>query len=244
MAFGDLIGTAFTATASSITNPFSSSGGSATVAVGDLVYVVIAEQTDITTTAVTDNLGNTYTACNAGSDTGTPTAISFYSIVTVAGTITAVSGTCTASSHDAALVGAAFTGPFSAIDANPANGTTNIIATPFNCPATGTLAQANEVIIAWLKINAGGHGMTGTSPNIFVAEAVQSSAAGVCLGHQTVSSTSTVTPQFTDDTTAAAAIQGTTSFKKAAAGGGLKGPLIRGGPLTHGSLIRGGRLAA
>ena len=46
------------------------------------------QQTSLTVTAVTDNLGNTYSATNAGSDNGNITGRAFYSRVTVPGTLT------------------------------------------------------------------------------------------------------------------------------------------------------------
>ena len=91
MAFGGLrTGTQPTGGNNSIPNPLPASG-SVVVSIGDLIVAVIAQQTALTVTAVTDNLGNTYTAQNAG--TLVSTTISgrmFYSRVTVAGTLTTV----------------------------------------------------------------------------------------------------------------------------------------------------------
>ena len=62
MAFGAVKGT-LTVAANSITNPTSATtGGPITVAVGDLIYAVIAEQATATVTACADNLTNSYAA--------------------------------------------------------------------------------------------------------------------------------------------------------------------------------------
>src|SRR5688572_1928328 len=135
MAFGDVKGT-FTANAVSITNPFVAAG-SVAVVVGDLIFAVINQQTALTATACADNLGNTYTATNAGVDSGTSTGRAFYSRVTVAGTITFVRFTTTASANNVTGVAVSFEGPFTSppIDANPAN--VSDVASPFTGPATG-----------------------------------------------------------------------------------------------------------
>src|SRR5258708_6900151 len=124
MAFGDLIGT-LTGNGVSVTNPSNTTTGSVVVAVGDLVVGVMSEQSALTATAVTDNLGNTYTAQNAGtwSGAGGTSGRMFYSRVSVAGTLTVCHFAATASSDNYSVAVAAFTGPFVAppIDANPVN---------------------------------------------------------------------------------------------------------------------------
>ncbi len=122
MAFGDLKGT-LTGSVNSVTNPMVASG-SVVVAVGDLVFVTMSQQTNLTAVdTVTDNLGNTYAAVNAGTDAGTIAIRSFYARVTVAGTLTTVNVPATASTNDASLVADVREGPFTAspLDANPAN---------------------------------------------------------------------------------------------------------------------------
>ena len=114
------------------------------VITGDLIYAVITQETNNTVTAMTDNLGNTYTACNAGSDVGAITGRAYYTIVTVPGLLTSVSATVTASSNNAILLAQAFQGPFSGIDANPANVGSDITS-PYVGPSTGTLSQAAEL---------------------------------------------------------------------------------------------------
>lgn len=209
MAFGDLKGT-LTGSANSITNPMDATG-SVVVAVGDLVFVTLSQQTNLTaTTPVTDNLGNTYAAINAGTDAGTVTIRSYYSRVTVAGTLTVVHVPATASVNDASVVADVIEGPFTTapLDANPANTTDG--TTPFDCPPTGTLAQANEVIMAAIAL-AGNQTPAATSPGILSGTVARANAS---TAHQRIitSSTSTVTPQFTG--TSVTAGQVTASFKR------------------------------
>jgi hypothetical protein len=84
MAFGSLKGT-LSGSATSIGTSLAATG-SVSVAVGDLVYAVLAEQTTITSTACADNLSNSYTAVSAGLDAGTTvTGRAWYSRVTTRG---------------------------------------------------------------------------------------------------------------------------------------------------------------
>ena len=64
MAFGTLKGTlTFASNNTGATNALT---GSVSIAVGDLVYVHFAEQTNVTATGATDNLGNTYSKLLSG----------------------------------------------------------------------------------------------------------------------------------------------------------------------------------
>src|SRR5688572_957274 len=121
MAFGDLKGT-LGGNANSITNPFNATG-SVAVAVGDLVYAVLGQQTNLTVTACADNLFNTYIETQLGLDAGTSTGRAFYTRVTMPGTLTTISATTTGSTNDVAFLAAVIEGPFEvrAIDANPTN---------------------------------------------------------------------------------------------------------------------------
>lgn len=145
-AFGDLKGVASNI-ATSITDPFSPAWP-LQVSVGDLIIVSVGQDVG-TTTAVgcTDNLGNSYSALTGGGS-GTASVKGFYSVATVAGRSTPSVDT-TASSSDATIVCAAYEGPFAAspLDANPAVTTSS--AEPYNANATGTLAQADELIVGY-----------------------------------------------------------------------------------------------
>jgi hypothetical protein len=219
MAFGDLKGT-LVGNAASITNPFSATG-SVAVSVGDLVYTVIGEVSDLTVTACSDNLGNTYVATNAGTVSptgGNMTGRCYYSRVTVAGTLTSISFATTASNNNVSVSAQVIEGSFavSPLDANPANDDTDLTS-PFTCPATGTLAQADEVVLCW-RVHNGLPAFTATSPNI---EAVQESTASIStvVGYQTVAATTSVSPAFTSGTSPTSAVAGTNSFKKVGVAG-------------------------
>ena len=69
MAFGGLKGT-LTGSATSVTANFPNSG-SVSVALGDLCVALISLNNTLNGTGVTDNLGNTYTAQNAGTEPAT-----------------------------------------------------------------------------------------------------------------------------------------------------------------------------
>ena len=143
---GDLIGT-LQANNNTIPTNFSATG-SVAVSVGDLVVSLVCQQTTLTVTGVTDNLGNTYTAQNAGTDAGNVTGRLFYSIVTSAGTLTSVTAACTTSANDGVHIVGVWKGPFGAIDKNIANITSDVTS-PYSCPTTGTLSQADEIVIGW-----------------------------------------------------------------------------------------------
>jgi hypothetical protein len=209
MAFGDHKGS-LTASVASVTNPTNLTG-SVLVAVADLIFVCFSQQTALTATAASDNLGNSYTAVNAGTDAGNATIRCFYSLVTAAGTLTQVSVAATASVNDASAVASVIEGPFhvSPLDANPANTTDG--TSPHDCPPTGTLAQRNEVVMAACAI-AANVTLTATSPGVITQTVAR---ANVSTGVQriVVTSTATVTPQFGAGSTVNAA-QTTASFRQ------------------------------
>jgi hypothetical protein len=181
-----------------------------------------AERGGLTANAVTDNLGNSYTAQNAGSDAGNATGRAFYSIVTSAGTLTAVNVDVTATSTDDAAVAAdVYEGPFAAspLDANPAN-VTNDITSPFVSPATGTLAQADELIIAWIA-ETNCRTMSATAPftlgqNVLSTSEGSVNSVGVAIARRVVSATTSVTCEWTAGGALNSDVLGIASFKKAA----------------------------
>jgi hypothetical protein len=209
MAFGDHKGS-LTASVASVTNPTNLTG-SVAVAVADLIFVCFSQQTALTATAASDNLGNTYSAVNAGTDAGNATIRCFYSRVTVAGTLTQVSVAATASTNDASAVASVIEGPFrvSPLDANPADATDG--TSPHNCPPTGTLAQPNEVVMGACSI-AANVTLTATAPGVITQTVAR---ANVSTGVQrvVVTSTASVAPQFGAGSTVNAG-QTTASFRQ------------------------------
>ena len=125
MAFGDLKagGTGASSGASILASNAITLNTATTVAVGDLVVALMAQQTALTASGCTDNLGNTYTAQNAGTLSGVISGRLFYSRVTVAGSLTTVTIAATASANDFSCVAAVFEGPFvvSPVDRSPSN---------------------------------------------------------------------------------------------------------------------------
>lgn len=229
MAFGDLLGT-LSGTTAAITNPFDATG-SVTVAVNDLIVVAYAERSTLSGTTVTDNLGNTYTAQNAGSDAGNSAGRAWFSLVTVAGTLTAIHLAATGSTDDAAIFAGCFAGAFavSPLDANPAN-VTNDITTPFVGPASGTLAQADELIVAWWSTTNGDTAMAISSPFTLAVQAASGTGANTtsgALAREVVAATTTQTPSWTGAVTPASDVLGTMSFKKAAAAAFTWSPMMR-----------------
>jgi len=250
MAFGASRGT-LTANGASQVDPSPINGNVANVAVGDLVYAVWGQQTGLTVGVgpanPTDNLGNTYAWCNAGNDPGTPTARAAWSIVTTGGTLTQVRAAATASSNNYANFAQVIEGPFrpnaNQPAANPAN-TTNDITSPFTCPATGTLPQASCKVMAFY-VCASSATFAATSPNLLAGQATSSTLVATVIGHQTVSSTSSVSPEFTGTNPAGQSILGTTAF---AADTSITGTLAateaQDTASFAGSLIASGSLAA
>ncbi len=210
MAFGDSRGDGGAAQ-NSITNPTNITMSWA-LSLKDLVFVVVAEQTSLTAGTVTDNLGNTYNAVNAGTDSGTVTGKAYYAVVTNAGTLTQVSVAATASADNVAVRIAAWEGPFEAspLDAAPAN--IEDVSSQFDCPASGTLAQANELLVGWMVASSNAV-LTVVSPGITDGQTSSQAVATATFAHKVVSSTASDNISFTG-TNPTDAVQGTASFKQ------------------------------
>src|SRR5262245_47242155 len=180
MAFGGLKGT-LTGNGASI-GTSNALTGSVAVAVGDLVFAVLGQQTNLTATGASSSLVTSYAAQNAGTDGGAATGRAFYGIVTSAGTLTQVDVAAASSSNDWCGLAAVIEGPFvsSPIDGNPANITSDI-SSPFTCPLSGTLAQAHEVVIGWGAAD-GSTTWAATSPNLLAGNANNSTNIKVAIG--------------------------------------------------------------
>lgn len=215
MAFGDPKGTQLVLTGASCGATNILTTGSATVVVGDLIVVCFAQQTALTASGVTDNLGNTYTAANAGTDAGVITGRFFYSRVTAAGALSSVTVAAVGSANDFAGAARAIEGPFDVTDlvgsTTPAN-TTADITTPFVCPLSGTL-DANsgraKLVVGW-AVRDNNVAWASDSPNVEVAEANRANA-GLTIGVQVVTGTTSTAPAFSG-TNPAAIVLGTIAF--------------------------------
>lgn len=215
MAFGDPKGTQLVLTGASVGATNVLTTGSAVVVVGDLVVVCFAQQTALTASGVTDNLGNTYTAANAGTDAGVITGRFFYSRVTAAGTLSSVTVAATSSANDFAGAARAIEGPFDATDllgsTTPAN-TTADITTPFVCPLSGTLDSnggRSKLVVGWTTRD-NNVAWASDSPNVEIAEANRANA-GLTIGVQVVAGTTSTAPAFSG-TNPAAIVLGTIAF--------------------------------
>ena len=223
MAFGDLIGS-ITGEGTTVTtsNLCTTVHTSSAISTGDLIYVCFAQGTQLQVTGITDDLGNTYTACNAGTDAGNYTARAFYSIATNSGTITTITAVSSSTFPVKwTCIAAFFRGPFGgtpgAIDRNPTNlvDTTSPVS-PYNCPTTGALTQANEVVVHWIVSDVFASGYANPS-STQVGSFVVANPNGIVgsLAYRVVAATTSVTPQFTSPVNPTVTITGTTTFKRA-----------------------------
>ncbi len=209
--FGTVLGTFGVALNSASNNNVAV--GSAAIQPGDLIYGVFAQQTNLTVTGVTDNLGNSYTATNIGTDAGTITGRAFYARANTSGTVTSITAAAISSTFNVAFVAAAFTGPFDLvpIDANIAN-TTADVTSPFACPTSGTLVQANELVIGW-GCPSYGTAWAGTAGTTIATQLATQAVGQAVLGYQVVTSTVSITPQFSAGGNPTECVLGTNSFK-------------------------------
>lgn len=227
MAQGNLKGT-LTGGGGSIPDP-AVANGSVAVNVGDLIRAVLCEQTASSAIGASDNLGNVYTL-GGSAVAGTRSGIRAFSRVTVAGTLTQVRFDVSSSTRDHNVCADVFEGPFetSPLDKSPAL-ITGDTTSPLTCPASGALAQPNELVTAWMAIQ-GSITYSATSPNIKSFSASASGNVQVVLGYQVVNATSSVSPEFTG-TNPTAAVLGTDTFKFAALPYVPKTPTPQLGPL-------------
>jgi len=216
--------------------------GSVSVALQDLILFMISETTGMTTVGVTDNLGNTYASPNAY-EGGNLSSVLYYSVVTIAGTLTTINANTTASTRDAAVSAAVIEGPFAAsgaLDVATAWATGDT-ASPYPCPASGVLAQADELVVACGGRYLG-RALVATSPNLLAIGTFsgttdgQSGSVLAAIGYQVVASTSSVTPEFTGSGITSESTFATFSFKKELPG---QPAAKRMGNIPHASRIRG-----
>jgi hypothetical protein len=214
MAFGDLKGT-LTGSATSVGTSIAATG-SVSVAVGDLVFAMIAEQAAISSTVCNDSIGGAaYTAISAGLDAGsTVTGRAFYKRMTSAATLTSVTFTTNGGANNAVALAAVIEGPFDAspLDTNP-TGITNDNTTPYTCPSTGTLVQVQEVVLNFV-VHTGNVTLTATSPNTKSVQLNTATILTAAIGRQVVSATTAVAPAWTSSATPTESAYNTVSFKQ------------------------------
>lgn len=245
MAFGDLIQSGEVLNDTGVGSAVVA-GMTASVVVGDLVVVVIHEQTSLSSTGVTDNLGNSYVAQNAGTDGGTATGRAFYARVTAAGTLTTVTVARSTPANDTSVIAAAFAGPFavSPVDANPAN-TSGDITTPYPCPTTGTLSQTIELVIGWMAGRASTATiMNGVSAGSLIRSTENISPESVAINQIVTAATTAVIPNFTSTSgNPSNSVNGTISFKRGSTSTAHVGQATLRGNSTFSTLLAQGQVA-
>lgn len=190
--------------------------GPVTVAAGDVIVVLFGDQVAGTAPTIGDNIGgNTWTALT-GPNTNTARISKWYCIVTNGGSMT-VTVTFQSSAGaragalgvwDASLFGA------SPLDSNVANA--NDSTSPYDCPLSGTLAQANEIVLGFCA-RASSAALSAGASETGIIEAHSSGSGGaganvsVGLTYRLVTATTSIQPQMTG--TSVAGVVGTASFK-------------------------------
>jgi hypothetical protein len=166
------------------------------VVAGDAVVAMSSEQGAApTVTAVTDNLGNTYTIVDADGHTISTTSMTqWQSIITVPGTITSISFDTTASANDIGLKAAAYNGPFSGLDAAPA--IRGDASSNFTSNASGTLAQASELAVTCIATTNVAGTLTANSPWTMAGSQAAGGVRTAAIAHQGVEATTSVTGSF------------------------------------------------
>lgn len=209
MAFGDLRSPVLTGGGTSSNAQNAAAGGSATISVGDLLiclYVELGGFNPGNANLPLDTIGGvgpqTWTALGAGSvASGSLNARAYYLVSANAGTLTQVAINAASNANDWAMCVAAFAGPFAAspLDVQPA--VNNDTTSPFTCPASGTLAQASELLFGLVAMTRC-QTLVATSPNIIAGNALSTTAntansASAAIGSQVTAVTTTVSPAFT-----------------------------------------------
>lgn len=212
VSFGDIVGVSRNGVLS-ITNPFSPSSA-ITISVGDLVFVAINEIASITATTCSDNLGNSYTALTSGINSNA-TIKGYFSVATTGGACTPSVAT-TSSTNDAAIVCTAYKGAFAAgsqLDKNPA--VLGDSAEPYTANATGTLSQADELIVGYFGTSVPDvYDTPAPSAKMGARQVDTAFNVGCCLTSLVVSSTSTVSMAVSGNNGSRSTVCGVATFKK------------------------------
>lgn len=180
---------------------------------GDLLFIVAAEQVasgNGTLAAASDGLGNAWTPIAASQGSGLVAGRAYYALVTKGGTISTAAVAANGSTNNGCAIIFGIEGPFNwtPLDIAPANNTDN--TSPFDCPATGTLNFADEVVIGW-GVATGSNVWTSTAPSTLVTNIATSTIAKAAANFRAVTVTTTVTPEFTG-TAGTTQLMGTATF--------------------------------
>lgn len=183
---------------------------STAITVGDLIVTAIAQQTTLSSTGCTDNLGNSYVALITGTVNGSISGRAFYTRVTTAGTLGTVTFQAVSSANAFAACFVALEGPVdvSPVDQNvgPTVGDTT---TPYGA-STSTLTQPNETVIEWTA-NGLNAAWVVTGSGAVVVQVTRTNAHAAIIA-QAVATTAAVTLAFSGSAPNNN-ILGATSFK-------------------------------
>lgn len=189
--------------------------GPVTVAAGDIIVALFGDQVGGSAPTIADNIGgNTWTALT-GPNTNTARISKWYCIVTNGGSMTATVTFGSSANARAGVLGVWDASAFAAspLDKDIANA--NDSTSPYDCPATGTLAQADEIVLGFCSrasnaaLSAGGSEL-----GIIEGHSTGGSAGtniSVGLTYRKVTATTSIQPQMTGSSVAG--VVGTASFK-------------------------------
>ena len=187
-----------------------------TTAVGDVVVVTFSDQVDGTAPTIADNFTNTWTALTGG--TNTVRMSTWYAVIASgkSGSMT-VTITFQSSANSRAGCLAGFVNMTATpLDKNPA--ATNDSTSPYDGPSSGTLTQADELVIGYCAMAGPNGDTTGTTTeDALITLATTGGQAGsnsrAALTYRAVNATTAVVPEMTNTTADRAGITGTATFK-------------------------------
>lgn len=180
---------------------------------GDLVIVNYSENSLQSTTGCSDNLGNTYTQLDSSG-----VAIStYYCFVTVEGNALIQVAQTAAGAAGAGLCIAVFNGPFHPLVRDKTVGYIGPdSAEPYDGPASGTLAQPNELLVGYWGSSAETSFDTPSgSSKLNIQNCFTAGAQNTAITSLVVNSTSTVTLSLSGANGATSTVMGLSCFRKA-----------------------------
>lgn len=216
MAFGDLRGS-FEAGSTSPGTGFAATGSIA-LSVGDLIVVAYGGRANGLTVTFNNNLSLTFTALASGDASANARPVyAAYHRVTAGATLTSVTTSHASNTGDMALCVAVFEGVFDAapLDKNPA--LLSDATTPFTSNLSGTLSQADELVVGYQGQGNGtadgGYGASGSFTVAVDESTGTGSNTGSCaIFRQLVAATTSIAAAVTG--TSQTATVGVATFKK------------------------------
>lgn len=191
--------------------------GPLTVAVDDLLVVMLNDSVGGATPTIEDNLGNEWRLIRAWTNGGIRLT-RWSSSITVAGAVTATITFNSSNQPRVAIMAQLRGGSFAAlgegameIDASPVDTTFHVLSILPRCPFTGVLTRSNEIVLGFWASETEPLTSTFTAPDVLIAEAGNDLVA--VMSYLIVSTKDSVEPQRGGDL--ATGIGGTASFRLA-----------------------------